>query len=128
MTCDVQLHITPTDLSPLSVVLPLAGEGGVLEPAEDLLRSLGGVGQHWLEGDARGEPTVGRELRDSAEEERRDESLVVWVLAGGRVEAEKRQNVNGENCACAVEPQIRDLPDRDNHSTRDKIIGPIVSL
>ena len=88
VTCDVQLHITPTDLSPFSVVLPLAGEGGVLEPAEDLLRSLGGVGQHWLEGDARGEPTVGRELRDSAEEERRDESLVVWVLAGGRVEAE----------------------------------------
>ena len=88
MTCDVQLHITPTDLSPLSIVLPLAGEGGVLEPAEDLLRSLGGVGQHGLEGDARGEPTVGRELRDSAEEERRDESLVVWVLAGGRVEAE----------------------------------------
>ena len=34
----------------------------------------------------------------------------------------------GENCACAVEPQIRDLQDRDNHSTREKIIGPIVSL
>ena len=86
--CGVQLHLSPTDLSSLSVVLPLAGESGVLEPAEDLLRSLGGVGQHGLQGDARGETTVGRELRDSVEEERRDESLVVWVLAGGRVEAE----------------------------------------
>ena len=34
----------------------------------------------------------------------------------------------GENCACAVEPQMRDLHDRGNRSTREKIIGPIVSL
>ena len=60
---NMETRYTPKPhLRPLTIILPLTGERGILEPPEDLLGALGWVGQHRLEGDARSEAAVGRQL------------------------------------------------------------------
>ena len=57
----VKMSRVPSSLSwiwtPLPLLFPLAHEAAVLEPGEDLLDGLGGVGKKGLERDARGEAT-----------------------------------------------------------------------
>ena len=49
-------------LCSFSIIFPLACKLGILKPTQYLLDSLGGVGQHGLEGDAWCQSAMNRQL------------------------------------------------------------------
>lgn len=69
------------NLSPLSIVFPLARELGILESPQNFLDPLCGVSQHWLEGNPWRQRAMCREVAHPMVDKGWYQNSIVWHLA-----------------------------------------------